>query len=596
MSSKNTWLWMGIAAAVIAFIFVFERYFQHPEPGPKYLLPGFDARSVRTIEIRPANETEIRVEHTNGSWKLTEPLVYPAQSTSVRTLLEALQQLTVAHSLSEQELRKDPHADEDYGIDPPQISLVLRETDSTNWISFGRRTAPGDQVFVRIIGLEGVSVVDADLLNLLPPTANAWRETALLDFATMTFDRITVTNASKNPAVQLQRDSTNSQWGMILPMPTRADNERVAAALEQLGGMRVRQFLPEDAKLDLDAFGLQTPELSIAFGSGTNTLFSLDFGKQSTNNPGLIYARRSDRKGIVAVATNALGPWVASYELFRDRHLVRLSGPLAAIEVQARDHFSLQWQTNNTWRVMPQNFPADTSLSATLARTLSDLQVVDFEKDTVGKADLLQYGLAPPTRKYVLNWTDTPGSTNARVELDFGTNSAGKVFAQRVGEDAVYGISPSDFERLPEASWEMRERQIWKFDISDISRINMRQNGLIREIIRNGTNGWELAAGSQGIINDSAVEDTARELGRLAAFSWVAHGTQNLASFGFTPEAYQLSVELKNGEKRNVGFGGPTRFGSPYAVVTLDNEPWIFEFPPDLYSAVRYCLTIPSAP
>src|SRR3954471_9745898 len=142
MSSKNTWLWIALAVALFGFIFLFECYFHHPDIGPKYLLRGFDAKAVTTVRIIPAGQMEIRAERTNGSWQLVEPVVYPAQDDGVEHLLDALQQLTVAHHISEQDLRKDPKADENYGIDPPQISLIL---NSQNPIHFGHRTLPGDQ-------------------------------------------------------------------------------------------------------------------------------------------------------------------------------------------------------------------------------------------------------------------------------------------------------------------------------------------------------------------------------------------------------------------------------------------------------------------
>lgn len=589
---------MGVAAVLFGFIFIFQRYFQHPQPGPRYLLPQLDAHGVRTLEILPANQMEIRVELTNGGWQLAEPIVYPAQGTSVEKLLQALQQLTVVHSISEEELRKDPKADESYGLVEPQLSVVL-EGQSTNRIHFGRRTTPGDQVFASVIGIDGISVVDADVLNLFPHNAEAWRETDLIDFARIQFDQVTVTNASKNPAVQLQHNSANNLWRMIAPMPTRADNDKVEAALQGLDNLQVQQFVSDDPKADLDSFGLQNPELTIAFGKGTNTLLTVAFGKESTNKPGLIYARRSDQDTIVAVSTNALGPWRGSYELFRDRHLVRLSGPLAAIEIQGRDHFSLQWQTNNTWTVMTQDsqdFPADMKQTAGLAEILADLQVTDFTKDAVPKSQWSSYGLAPPARKYILTWDQSPGSSNPPVELDFGTNADGKVFAKRAEEEELYAIAESDFEKLPDASWEMRARQIWNFGINDVARITILQDGKTEEMIRN-TNGWSLAAGSQGIIkNDSAVESIAGELGHLTAFSWVGHGAQKLATFGFGPGGYHLSIQLKNGEIRNIQFGGPTRYGSPYASVKLNDEPWIFEFPPNLFSDVQYSLMIPPAP
>ena len=587
---------MAVAAILFAFIFIFQRYFQHPLPGPKYLLPELDARAVRTLEIQPANQLEIRVEHTNGNWELAEPIAYPAQRTNVEKLLDALQQLTVVHSLSEDELRKDPKADEDYGIQPPQISVVLQGL-STNRIYFGRRTTPGDQVFVSIIGMEGISVVDADILKLFPRNAEAWRETALIDFARVPFDQVTVTNASKNPAVQLQHNSSNNLWAMTAPMKARADNDKVQTALEALDQLQAQHFVSEDPKADLDSFGLQNPEFTISFGKGTNTLVTVNFGKESTNYPGLIYARRGDQNTVVAVSTNALGPWRGSYELFRDRHLVRLSAPLQSIEVQARDNFSLQWQTNNSWKVTlrgSDGFAADTKQTAGLAEMLANLEVINFERDAVAKSQLAGYGLMPPARRYILNWEQSTGITNPPVELDFGTNADGKVFAQRSGEETIYGIATNDFEKLPDASWEMRARQIWNFSIDDVAQITIRDNGKTMGMIRSGTNGWALAPGSQGFINDSAVESVAGELGRLSAFSWVGHGAQYLTPLGFSADGYQLSIQLKNGEARNVQFGGPTRFGSPYASVKLNDEPWIFEFPPDLFQRVYYCLRIPT--
>ncbi len=593
MSSKNTWLWMTVAVALFAFIFVFERYFQKPQPGPHYLLPNLITKTIQSVQIRRAGQSDIAVERTNDGWRLIDPISYPAQSAAVQKLLENLQQLTVIHDISEEEFRKDTNADTDYGVDPPQISLTL---NSLPPVYFGRTTAPGDQVFVRIIGIGGVSVVDASVLNLFPPDVTAWRATALTDLEQMKIDRLTITNTAKSQSFQFDLNSTNKLWGITSPMIARADNKKVEDALQAIDRLRVHGFVSDDPKADLESFGLQPPALTVALGKGTNALLSLDFGKAVTNSPGMIYARRRDQNAVVTVSSKALAPWQTSYDTFRDRHLVSLTAPLDKITVQGLDIFSLQWHTNNTWEVEPQNFPADAGLSAKLAQALSDLQVADFEKDSVTDPDLPKYGLAPPCRKYILTWAATETGTNPPTELDFGTNSDGKIFARRLGEDAVYGIAPIDFERLYDASWQMHERQVWNFDAKDISRITIHQNGQTREIDQKGTNGWMLAGGAQGVINDSCVEATASDLGHLTAFWWVGHGARNLAQFGFSKEADQISIELKDGRKFEVQFAGTTRFGSPYAVVTLDNEPWIFEFPPDLFQHVRYCLSIPAAP
>jgi len=163
-----------------AFIFLFERFRPRPETGPAYLLPELSTEVVKTVQIWPAGQLEIRAERTNGIWRLTEPVAYPAQSTKVQDFLDALQRLTIAHKISEKELRMDPKADQDYGIDPPQLSLSFNSGRS---IHFGHRTSPGDQVFVRIPGIEGVAIVDAEVLNYFPQNGNSWRDTTLADLA-----------------------------------------------------------------------------------------------------------------------------------------------------------------------------------------------------------------------------------------------------------------------------------------------------------------------------------------------------------------------------------------------------------------------------
>jgi hypothetical protein len=593
MSAKNTWLWIIAAVAVFGFIFVFERYFREPEPGPWYMLPGFNARAVRTVQIRAGGQPEILVLRTNSSWQLVEPISYPAHATNVQTLLNALQQVTVAHYISEQEMRKDPKADVDYGIDPPQLSLVI---DSGAPIYFGRKTTPGDQVFVRVIGNPGIYIVDASLLNLFPQNTNSWRETVLADLSRVRFDRVTVTNTSKSVWFQLQQDPTNRLWSMTLPMKARADGGKVENALGDLDNLHVQQFVSDDPKADLESFGLQPPALTVALAQGTNGSLSLDFGKELTNSPGFTYARREDQSSVVVVPTNALGAWGTSYETFRDRHLVTLLGPMETIQIQGQDTFSMQWQTNNSWRVQPDNFVADPQFAMGVVRELADLQVAAFEKDSVTEPDLPHYGLATPARKIVISWATSPTATNAPTELHFGTNSDAKVFAQRVGEDAVYGIAPADFEKLPSASWEMHDRRVWDFDIDDVSGVRVQNGGREQRLVRNGTNGWSFAAGSQGAINDAAVENTTRELGQLTAVSWVGHGAAKVPAFGFATNDCQLSIELKSGKKLNLQFGGTSSLGAPYAMVVLDGEPWIFEFSPYVFAHLQYSRMIPMPP
>lgn len=593
MNPKVTWFWTAVAAVLFAFIFLFERHWKKPPAGPPQVLPSLNASNVTGVQILPKGQLEIRVERTNGTWRLTNPFPYPAWGAKIDALLVALQHLTSATSLSAQELRFVRNADEKYGFEPPQETVVLDQGDAQTLLHVGFTTAPGDQVFLQVVGVGEVYVVNSDLLKLIPRNPDDWRDRRLVELKNVDFDRVLVTNSGK--AFELQRNPTNRLWRMILPgWEPRADSGKVEAALRRLQELRVERFVSDDPHADLDSFGLQAPDLSVALAQGTNTQLLLEFGKSPTNNATRVYARRADLNSIVTVSKDVLGSW--SHEGFRDRHLVTLTAPLSEIVVKARDQFTLQRQTNGAWRILPQGLPADPVLVNDLITNLCSLQVADFYKDVATAPDLTDKGLSPPLRRFILKTavTNADGVSNAVLtELDFGTNLDDKIFARRTDENSLYTVKASDLARLPSASWEFRDRRIWNFTENDVAAIVIHQEGKTRTINRLGPHHWALAPGSQGMINDLAIEEVAHRLGDLSAAWWVERGDADRAAYGFKTNRLQLTIELKTGSKLKVEFGGTAPSRYPYAVTSLHGEPWIFEFPWSLYQYVELYLTIP---
>ena len=592
MNFTNPWRWLFVAAALFAAVFFYNRFGQKKETGPAKLLPGFTPGGVTSVEILPANQGAISATRSNQFWRLTEPVVYPAHGTNIESLLSALEKTIPQRHFSSQELGGAREMDQKFGFDPPVNTLIFQPEDLH--VQIGDTTAPGDEVFVKIVGVDGVFVVGADLLKWIPRSANDWRETVLVDFSNLDFDRLVVTNSGK--VLELKRNPTNHIWRMVLPLDARADSEQVNDSLEKLSALRATRFVADGPNIDWDSFGLQTPDLSLAFKSGTNMPLALAFGKSPTNDAAHVYTRRNDEQTVATTAKDLLDPWRASYETFRDRHLFSPTGPLSEIEIHARENFSLLF-TNHAWRVMPENFSADTALVTGLLTNFGGIEIAQFVKDAVVPQDLPERGLDVPSYQIILHAAATNADatiTNIPIaQVDFGTNSGGIIFARRMDESSVYGVSMNDFARLPQTALDLRERRIWNFSENDIARITVQQNGKTLQLIRNGTNQWAFAAGSQGIINDFAIEETAHRLGELEADRWVEQGDQNRARYGFKPDSHRVTVELKNGEKRSVEFGGEGGLGTQYAMVTIKNQPWIFEFPPVLYQFVQLYLTIP---
>ena len=595
MNSKTTGIWFAIAAALFALIFIFEHFLRPSAAESSLILPELRPPAVTSIQVIPSGALEIRADRTNGAWLLTKPIAYPAQPAAIEALLNALQKLTPATRIGAAELRNRHDTDVEFGFEPPRISLVIESGDQLRQIRIGNKTPPGDQVFLRVVGVDGAFVADADWLRFIPHSANDWCDTALVNANNSGLDWIVLTNGAK--VIELRRDATNHFWRMIRPFPARADAGRITDALQHLQTTRVTQFITDDPKADLAAFGLQPADLDLWLGHGTNFISAIHTGKSPTNDPTQVFARRERWTAIVTTAKEPLSLWHGSVNDFRDSYLLELTAPVAEIEVQDQTNFTLQRQGSNNWQVVGEKFPGDAENAQEFIKFLAGLRLAEFVKDVVTAPDLPAYGLATPSRRIILR--SVAGDTNAVIaEILFGATQTNEVFVKRADEDFIYGLATADLSRMPEfdSGWEFRDRQIWNFGENAVSQITLHQNGKTRVMIRNGPNQWSLAPGSQGIINPPAIEETAHRFGGLTATYWLGRNiTEPEKNYGLNTNNLQVTFELKNGEKHTVDFGTEApQAHTALAAVTLDGERWAFIFPPVLYQFVLSYLTIPA--
>jgi hypothetical protein len=580
MNPRNTWRWLLSAAVLFASILIHQIYFRKPSVGPEKILPSLQkAMVVRVQVLRPASQLEIWVERTNSGWSLSKPLLYPGRSGSIEALLDKLSTLIPVTTIPAAELKHRPKADEEFGFANPQASILIDQDTNRMQLLVGGMTGPGDQLYVQLVGLEAIHVVNADLLKLIPRAANDWRDTALVKWDTLNFDHVVVTNAGKI-YVEFQRDNTNAPWRMFRPLPLRADSAKIDQSLEGLKTLHISQFVTDDPKTDLETLGLQHPEIELTLVHGTNVVAGLQFGK--TNTDGKIYARRIGQNTIVTVPKELVMPWRAPVNDFRSQRLFTLTSPIQIIKVQGEDTFSIERQGTDTWMLKPNNFQADPTLVIDLLSVLSGMRV-DFFQDVVTESGLPAMNLAPPLRRYVLESAPESGtSSNALVaDLHFGARQTNHVLVRRSDETSVYAVRTNDFDRLPSASWQLRERQLWSFNETNIAgAIIRKEGGKMIQIIRKDTYKWTIAPGSQGLIkNELALEESIRGLVQVAAIVWVARGEQNRAKYGIKSDSLQITLELKSKEKVMIEFGGEATPTSVYACATLAGQPLIFEFP-----------------
>ena len=593
MKNKSTAIWFGLAVLLAAFIWLWQKPWHSAAPADARLLPGLRAADVTGIEVIPAGALAIDADCTNGVWQLEKPYAYPAQAAAIENLIATLENLAPDTRLTAAELGSHKDVDAEYGFDNPQFSVVISAGDRQWQLRIGNKTAPGDQVFVRVVGLGGAFVTDAAWLQYLPLAAAAWRDTSLVNAAN-SCDLLVITNGTK--VIELRRDATNQFWRMTRPLAARADNDRIVTALQGLRSAQIARFVTDDPKADLSTYGLLPASLDLWLGSGTNLTDGVHLGKPTPDNPALVFARREGWNSVLAVTNDVFAPWRGTVNDFRDPRLLELTAPVAEIDVRGTNHFTLQAHGSNDWTLVGEKFPIDAESVNDFIGLVAGYRITEFVKDNNTATDLQGFGLAAPAGTNQITLLSKVGDTNSVLaQIIFGTVETNRVYVKRADENYVYALNPADFRRvtLPESGWVFRDRRIWNFSETNVVQITLHQNGKTRTLLRNGVNLWSVAAGSQGMITPAAIEESVHRLGGLTALGWVKRNPA-MNEGGFNTNNLQITVELKTGEKLSVDFGIEIpRANTALAAVTLDGERWVFVFPPVTYQFVSTYLTIP---
>jgi hypothetical protein len=606
MNWKPTWVLLTAAAVVFALIVLVEYPIRQERlrQASHSIFPGLNPAAITKIEIQPWGQPAIHAQRAgagSNDWQLTQPIAYHAQSEQIEAFLASMAKLEWKDRLTDQELKNIPDAQERYGFTQPQFSILLQDGGEERRMEVGALSPMGDEVFLSLVGSTAICLAGAEMLQMIPNDKNAWRDRSLLNLAEIPFDEITARSAAKE--LDLRRDPTNRLWHMNHPVSARADTRKVNALLDRLRQLTVSRFVSDDPQVDLETFGLQaspqSPGLTLVFSNGANLATILQIGASPTNDPSMAYARRQDPSNIVLVAQDLFRPWQGDYTNFLDQHLISLSpGWIQSIQGHGEDDFAVRKLTNGQWEVNGrQNFPADTTLMEEWLGALTNIPTA-IEKTVV--ADFSEYGLSRPALRYSIQFGPEAGS-NSVSQLEFGTNKNGKVFERRTDEDFVNTIGREEFDRMPRASWQMRDRNIWSFETSNVISVTIHQLGATNKFLRDPDGNWTIAPGFRAppTFNSARLEEGIYRIGKLRAIYWDGIGDDSLGRFGFAQADHSLEFEIKGPagvETNRVEFGGRSPYIHPYASVVKDGRRLIFEFPADLFeNFVERDLIIPAA-
>lgn len=597
---RHTTQWLvGVALVLGLFILLFERdtySSARRQREAARLLPGLAPARIHRLELRRGTNRPVVLERGTNTWFFRAPLLYPARPEPVERFLQLLAETPSHARISAGEVLRQTNALAAYGLVPPALVLKLDGEDGPLTLHLSRPASLGSQVFVQVVGRDGLQAVDAALLAAVPASFDAWRDTTLVHLSRLAFDRLEVRPLTNG--FEALRDPATRLWTLNKPLPTRANAALLEHLLQELDLLRVVRFAADPPGTDPETFGLAPPQRELVFARGTNELLRLQLGQPPPEQPDLLPVGLSTFSNVVLVPGAPLRPWFDGFTNFCDRRLMIFNpDQVRRIEGRADEAFALTGGPGEDWRIVePYPAPADRVLVLEALAEMATLEFLGFEREVA--TDFAPYGLDPPRRQYVLLGAATNATVPAPVlaRVDYGRPTGFRFYARRALENSV--VLALDPIRLPRAAFQLRDRRLWNVSTNDLAALTIRAQGRERKLVRLGPMQWAAAEGSGPPPNSITLEEAAYRLGQLRAERWVAQGADALPRYGIVSGAHEVTLELRGAPPEppyRVRFGRRAASGLTYAAVTLPEPPGtvIFECPAAIYEFVLSDLSLP---
>jgi hypothetical protein len=436
VKTKNLVILTAIVLAFAAYIVLFERHRPSSEEAREAadrVLPDFDRDRVVALLIE-RDGSRLRLEKADDSWRIAEPIDFPADSSTLSSMLGSLASLDAERRLPLSEVSLA-----DYGLDPPAGTLVLTMDDGSEIsVGVGSEMPLGSRRALRVADADEIDITPGWFMSDLERDLDDWRSREVVDLLADQVASIDIRAGSDS----IRAARVGDEWRLLSPLEDVADRDHLQGLVSDLGALRIEEFL--DGDVDLRELGLEEPEyeLVIVRSDGVEPV-RLDFGTTREGEGGAeVAVRRGDSEYFWAadrVRTRlAKAPvlWrskkVRPFETWNVEGL-RLHTPDDAVELEKADF---------QWRTVVDGAEVDQSRVLDRLQTLSSLEATDYDlmaplSDEIGRAEV------------VLGGADD-GGEHEIVSFTFYAplNEGGRAMVRVSGRETVMGVDASEARRI----------------------------------------------------------------------------------------------------------------------------------------------------
>jgi hypothetical protein len=514
-------------------------------------------------------KTKVAFARTDAEWRLTEPVKDAADGYEVDRLLRACLEGQYRQTL-ETGAAGQPDL-KDLGLDPPAFRFTFTtkkkdgQAERTSTVDIGRRSAFGEGVYVRLGEAKKVFVLDAaTLAERAGEKTDTYRSH---DVAVPARDQIVrVSLAGSRGEVVLNRSgATGDRWILAQPITARADPDAVDAILQELGRLRVKEFV-KDAVTDLAGYGLTAPRLRVTLWKDAPApekpaetaegaekaketkpkaepvvATTLVFGSWADLKHKTVCLMTADAMGrVVSVDADVLKPLEKNADDLRDKRVLALSkNPVTRVEVKnAAGGFELK-KAESGWRLLVpgrDETDADPDDVDKLLAGAADLKVIYYLSDEERKKDFPE-GLKP--QGYVRLWVE--GEAAPQTIL-VGGSAESRTLVANGAEPWIGRVNENDLAWFHEGWLACRDKRVLEFKAKDVTGLEVRAPDRAVVLERKG-DAWKIVQPIKADPEASFAEGLLEALKDLRCTKFVA-ATADFKAHGLDPGQIVCTITL----------------------------------------------------
>ncbi len=451
MRLKNTLIWGMILLLLAVFVYYYEvkggRERQKTAEAAKHIFT-FEEPDINKLELQYADTHIQCIKADTGAWRLVKPVDSAGDSKAIQGVIATLKEAIIERKLDVSD--QTPAA---YGLDNPQLKLVIASKDKEYKLLLGNRNPMGNLMYAK-------READSQLFLLNPGLLDSFKRDVfeLRDKRVISVPEVEVTQIELDyPERKLiLTNDVQAGWQISYPDKLKADPDEVSSLIRQINSLRVKEFIAE--KTDKPAaFGLAKPTLSLTVTAGKDQLQRrLLIGRRDKEKQG-IYARRGERPQIMLLDTKVTTKLTKEIFDLRERRILKFDTVwVNELELDYPERALQLKKEGGDWQlVKPEKAPAKGYMVESLIYGLAYLKATAFIEGKP-KPDAV-YGFDKPQVKATLKLLQ--GDQSSTLSLLVGA-SAGQddksVYVRRndgrifmVPKDIVEQLSkkPADLKR-----------------------------------------------------------------------------------------------------------------------------------------------------